>query len=504
MDSEQEPRSHPTMKIRPALPLALLAISMSCLAQEANPFVQKKNEAKAPEPPPGPAFVGILEHILVPPEMIDGWIRQHGMPADATALRAEVQKWVEEGKAALDCTAVATGVKGRWSSNERIQEQIYPTEYMSNGPGVWPLPTAFETRNLGHSARFATEDVDGRTRFSIDADFYEMQGSTAWNHLVNKTRHPDDVFLPVIRTFRLTQNSPASRFQDMDPFGEPQGPTTQRDDRPTFESGRITLMARFDPLPFERKSGLPARLVFARGDVDKQPEKSAQLPENYGVSIFAIRVSHLEFSTWLQQQAPLSVARSAWQFTESLRKNGKAEIVDAANARARVSKRCAIENISETIYPTEWEPMNRTTLLEKWQEPQSQRVDGKQVDGTATRARMKIEAIPGLAGASLATSIETRNTGMTYEIRVLPDEHGVVVDHVFERVQQVGETVCRRIEDQGKWVPDITMPLFSTGRSSTSNRLQPGKWTLISSGVEYTDSGKVDREHCLLMFVKVE
>ena len=117
---------------------------------------------------------------------------------------------------------------------------------------------------------------------------------------------------------------------------------------------------------------------------------------------------------------------------------------------------------------------------------------------------MKIEAIPGLAGASLATAFETRNTGMTYEIRVLPDEHGVVVDHVFERVQQVGETVCRRIEDQGKWVPDITIPLFSTGRSSTSNRLQPGKWTLISSGVEYTDSGKVDREHCLLMFVKVE
>ena len=130
-------------------------------------------------------------------------------------------------------------------------------------------------------------------------------------------------------------------------------------------------------MPFERKSGLPARLVFARGDAEKQPEKSAQLPEDYGVSIAAIRVSHLEFSSWLQQQAPLSVARSAWQFTESLRKNGKAEIVDAANARARVSKGCTIENLSEYIYPTEWEPMNRMTLLEKWQERQSQRVDGK-------------------------------------------------------------------------------------------------------------------------------
>jgi hypothetical protein len=492
------------MKSRTALPFALFAISMSCLAQEANPFVQKKNEAKAPEAPPGPAFVGILEHILVPPDLIDEWIRQHGMPADASALRAEVQKWVEEGKAVLDCSAVATGVKERWSQNERILEQLYPTEYMSNGPGVWPLPTAFEARNLGHSARFATEEADGRTRFSIDADYYEMQGSTAWNHLVNQTRHPDDVFLPVIRTYRLTQKGPTSRTQDVDPFAAPEGPFMQRDDRPTFESGRISLMGRFDPLPFERKSGLPARLVFARGDVENQSEKSAFLPEDYGVSIAAIRVSHLEFSSWLQQQAPLSVPRGAWQFTESLRKIGKAEVVDAANARAKASKACAIENLSEYIYPTEWEPMNRITLLEKWQESKSERVDGKQVDGIATRASMKIEAIPGLAGASLATSFETRNTGMTYEIRVLPDEHGVVVDHIIERVQQVGETVCRRIEDQGNWVPDITMPLFSTGRSSTTNRLQPGKWTLISSGVEYAENGKVDREHCLLMFVKVE
>ena len=56
----------------------------------------------------------------------------------------------------------------------------------------------------------------------------------------------------------------------------------------------------------------------------------------------------------------------------------------------------------------------------------------------------------------------------------------------------------------GQWIPDMKLPLFATNRVTTSCRLKRGKWTLVSSGTEFTGPGKADRDHCLLMFVKVE
>lgn len=492
------------MKSRLILLAALLALPLA--AEEANPFVKKKDEAKKTEPPPGPAFVGILEHVLVPPDLIDAWIKQHGMPADATALRAEVQKWVEEKKASLDCTMMGSGVMGRISSNERILERIYPTEYMEAGAGVWPYATAFETRNLGYTAEFISNAGDGKVRLSVDADFCEMQGSNPWNVIVEKTRQPDDVFMPVIRTYRLLQKGPAIKGKEVvDPFADPQeaSPISMHH-QPSFESDGVHLLARFDPLSVERKRGLPSRLIFARGSAAPEVGKTAPLAEDFAYTVATIRVPHVEFSSWLQSQQPLAVQMGAWSFAETLCKDGKAEVVESAGSRGNVSKHNLLENISEIIYPTEYEPSYQRTVTERWEERERRNVDGKPVEGVATRATVKIDAVPGLAGASTATSFETRNTGMTYELEILPDENGILAKHVLERVIYVGESVHRRIEDQGKWIPDITMPIFSTCRFNTTNRLQPGKWTLIATGPEYAENGKTDREQCLLMFVKVE
>lgn len=498
------------MKTGLILLASLLVLPLA--AEEANPFVKKKDEAKKSMPPPGSAFVGILEHVLAPPDLIDAWIKQHGMPNDATALRAEVQKWVEEKKATLDCTMMGSGVMGRISSNERILEQIYPTEYMEAGAGVWPYATAFETRNLGYTAEFFSNAGDGKVRFSVDADFVELQGSNSWNVIVEKTRQPDDVFMPVIRDYRLKQIGPAINGKpvDVDPFADPQdafpkpAPFSASDFRPSFESDGVHLLARFDPLSVERKRGLPSRLIFARGAATPAVEKTARLAEDFSVSVATIRVPHVEFSSWLQQQPPLAAQGSAWTFAETLCEVGKAEVVESAASRAKLSKSNTLENISEIIYPTEWTPSYQRTVTERWEERENRKVDGKPVEGVATRATVKINAVPGLAGASMATSFETRNTGMTYELQILQDENGVLARHILERVIHVGESVHRRIEDQGKWIPDITMPIFSTCRFNTTNRLSPGKWTLIATGPEYAENGKTDREQCLLMFVKVE
>jgi hypothetical protein len=148
--------------------------------------------------------------------------------------------------------------------------------------------------------------------------------------------------------------------------------------------------------------------------------------------------------------------------------------------------------------------VNRETVLDKWEERQSRKIDGKDVVGVASYINLKIESVPGLAGASIPAAFETRNTGRTYEIAVVPDESGALVQLVVEHVSLVGHSVHRRVEDEGKWVPDVTMPLFSTARINTTTRLTLGEWQLAGAGVSYNEDGKVDRDHCVLTFVKVE
>lgn len=497
------------MKLRPALSLALLAISMSCLAQEANPFVKKKDETKAKETPAGPGFVGVVEHILVPPDLIDDWLRDNPAPIDATAMRVEVQKWVNDGKATLDATVLASGVSGRACTSETILERIYQTENISNGPGVWPCPTGFETRNTGYTQMFRVNPDVSPMRFSVDDELAEMTESHSFHPLVEKTRLQTDVFLPVMRTYRARQGSGA--LQDVDPFEETSdavkqawGPEVFTLWPPVFDAGKVAWLARFDPLPEERKRMAMSRLIFARGEVVAKPEKTKAMPEEFMTSVYTVKIAHKDFSDWVQSRKPSATIQSGWQFVEALRQNGKAEVVDSGTIRCRNSKANIFENISEYIYPTEWEPVNRKTVLDKWEERKNQMVDGKKVDGVASYTSLKTESVPGLAGASIPMAFETRNTGRTYEIVVVPDESGAMLQLILERVTWVGQSVHRRVEDEGKWVPDVTNPLFSTSRINTTTRMTPGVWQLVGAGVNYNEDGKVDREHCLLMFVKVE
>lgn len=503
---ESEPRATHIMKIRPALLSALLAFPMSCIAEEPNPFV-KKTEAKALEEPAGPGFVGVVEHILVPPDLIDDWLRNNAAPTDATALRAQVQKWVNEGKATLDATVLASGVSGRACSSETILEVTYQTDSTSNGPGVWPMPTAFETRNTGYTQMFRVNPDVSPVRFSVEDELVEMTGSNSFHPMVEKTRLESDVFLPVIRSYRSRSSSGDGSSNDVDPFAEPNASTghaVMDDSVPEFESGKVVWLARFDPLPDERKRAAMSRLIFARGEAVEKPEKTKPLPEEFMTSVFTVKIAHKDFSDWVQCQKPSATLHAGWQFVETLRQNGKAEVIDSGNIRCRSAKRNTLENISEYIYPTAFEPMNRKTVLDKWEERKNRMVDGKNVDGVGSYTSLKTESVPGLAGASIPIDFEIRNTGRTYEVVVVPDKSGALVQLILERVSLVGHSVHRRVEDEGKWVPDVTMPLFSTTRINTTTRMTAGEWQLAGAGVNYNEDGTVDRDHCVLTFVKVE
>jgi hypothetical protein len=491
--------------MKTTLPLALLMLATACPAQEANPFV-KKGEAKKEEPPVGPSYVGIIEQILVPPDLIEAWLLKNGIPDDATALRALVQEWIRDGKASCDHTSIGIGVTGKDVTNESILEQIYPTEYAPNGPGVWPLPTSFETRNLGYTVEFKPSGEGGKPFLTASGECVEMLGSTTWHPLMEKTRHPEDVFMPVIRSVRLSEGQWVGNSIPEDPFAE-DGPDPDRRKSvvtPAAKPGAVALVSRIDPLPAERKAGDRSRLVFFRGAVEEEIRKAAPLPPRLHVSYKALNVPHTAFSEWLQGRAPLDVPVSAWSFVESLKGDQAPPLLEAADGIFQSDAAWTLENIRELIYPTEWEPNNETTLMERWEATKEKSEGGKNVVGTGTFGRYKIQAAPGLAGASLPTSFETRNTGVTLEMKVSRGSDDPWIQLNFERVDQVGESVYRRIEDNGNWIPDMKLPLFASNRCHTSCRLERGRWTLISSGTEFNGPGKADRDHCLLMFVKVE
>jgi hypothetical protein len=484
--------------------LVLLTLASTLHAQEPNPFVKKGEAAKA-EVPAGDSFTAVVEHILVPPDAIAEWIRNNSIADDADGLRAAVQQWIDEGKATLDHTHIGTGVAGRKAETGSVVELIYPTEYEPAGPEVWPLATSFETRNTGVSAEFHAHSFREGPRLSMWVDHVAYVGSRAWDILASRTRHPDDVMMP---EFRSTRASWAA-WEDIrqDPFSEKSAtqevPPSVQAPAP-LPDGKYELLSRVDPNLKERQQGLPARLVFLRGEFTTPPKSQVDIRALKHLAYELVEVPHRKFSAWQRSNAPAAIPAGAWQAVEAMRKAGEVSPISCGDGVAQGSAEWLLENINEEIYPTEYMPSYKKKVLSRWQGPHKQREQGQMVEGLGTFERLALESYPGLKGASLGTSFETRNTGMTVGLKPRSDDSGLLVELDAGYVFRLGDTVHRRIEDNGEWIPDCTMPLFASNQFRATCRMTPGQWTLVGTGSRFVGLGKSDPDKCLLFFVKVE
>jgi len=504
MNPELQTRSLTNMK---SSLLVLLALGSPLCAQDPNPFVKKGDTAKT-EAPPGDSFVAVVEHILVPPDNIAEWIRNNSITEDSDGLRAVVQQWIEEGKATLEHTHLATGVAARRTDAGSIVELIYPTEYEPSGGGVWPLATSFETRNTGISVDFDAATFREGPRLSVSVDHVTYTGSRAWDMLSNRTRHADDIFMPGFRSVRAGWGS-FRPFGDarLNPFAETSVPETIPPSVPApapLPGGKYKLLARADPNPTERQQGGATRLVFLRGDfVPPVKSEVVSLPLRH-LAYELLEVRHANFSAWQRSRTPAEIPTGAWGAVEGMRKAGEVTPISCGDGLAQGNAEWLLENICEEIYPTEWAPTYEKTVLRRWQSAHRQKEDGKFTEGLGTFELQRLEANPGINGASLPTSFETRNTGMTLTLKPFRDESGLLVNLSAQYVVRLGDTICRRIEDQGEWIQDITMPLFASNLFTTTCRITPDKWTLVGSGSRFTGLGKSDPGSCLLLFIKVE
>lgn len=508
---EPEPGSVITMKNQLVVVLSLFAIVAPCRAQNAeNPFIKKTEAVKTNETPPGAAFASLVENILVPPELLDDWLREHPMKEDASALRAEVQGWLTEGKAEIAQTAFNLGTAGRKTSNEAIFEQIYPTSFAPNGGGVWALPIGAETRNLGHTRETGVCSMDGVPALWSIGEDVEFDSSNSWQPLIESTRQPGDMFLPTFRSKRNAQFG-TNPSQNVDPFAtkevydkaNPFGKTDPNLPHGiVFKPDLVQLASRFDPVFEGNPRDALTRLIFYRGAI--APAK----PENHPVkadeisrlSVRVLRVPQLAFSSWLQNRSPLAATTEAWDAAEGWRKAGQVSSVGEVSTKIRMGIGSTIENIEEFIYPTEYAPMTETQVIEKWEE--GRKLDGK--DGVAGMSRSRITPWKGMDAASLPTAFEARNLGVTVKALLSTDEQGMLLDYTWERVAHLDNVVHRRIEVEGQWIPDVKFPVMSASRLAAHVRIQPDQWTLVGVQPEFLKTVKTDRDHCLLVFVKVE
>lgn len=487
------------------VPLLSLSIASPCLAEQAaNPFV-KMPEASKPVAVSGASFVSLLEHVLVPPTLLDDWLRIHPLMDDATELRTAVQAWVIEGKAKLDHTALSVGTAGNPSGNDSILEQIYPTEFEAGEAGTWPRPAAFDTRTIGYTLESGASTTDGNPALWAGIEVVERLGSKAWDPLAERTREADDVFIPTFRSSRLGQSTPSKPEEPQasnDPFAEPQA-TPEASQKIVFQPGAVRLAGRLDSSAPGNLSERLSRLIFAKGAIADGTEKAsapAKPPEISHVSFRIVRAPHLAFSTWIQDHDLLAVSADAWKAADGWQRDGKAEILDELTASIREGIESTLENVVEVTYPTEWEPVERTAPGDPAQDGKLPEANGHE----SPEKRPQPASSSGFLNASRPTAFETRNAGTEVRATFSIAESGVTLQYKLERLSHAGDSVHRRIEVDGKWIPDVTMPLFAVNRMQSPTRILPGQWMLVATGSEYLPTGKVDAKHCLLVFVKAE
>lgn len=484
------------MNLRHVLTASLLAISLPCPAAEPNPFLNQEPKKSAPEAS-GDSFVNLTEHLLVPADQLDAWLEKHPLKDDASELRAQVQIWIKDGSARLDQTAISTGTAGREFLNASMWEQTYATEYDPPEIGEWPAPTAFETRNLGYNVSGSAGIEDGAMLLRAKMDYSGMMlPHHAWNELAERTRQPDDVFIPRFRSIKAeraykdaARNEPtADPFATTDTTKLPAGANDLR-----FTPGKTYLASRADDdLPEPNQSNIPelpakpkprdphhlVRLIFFRGNILAAP--SAPSTETYDIrhlSVKLVRVDHRTFSDWLQSNELPKIPDQAWAVIADWQKSGKAETTSDLTAPNQAGSTCTIEDIAEAIYPTEWETGRR-----------SPSADGK----------------PSQPEHSNATAFETRNVGTTLQAEVLSDPKGTILKFGLKRVVEGGKSVHHRILRDGNWKADMTFPIFSTNTWESELRAKRGEWLLVGSGSDIDAKGRLDPSRSVLAFIKLE
>jgi hypothetical protein len=419
--------------------------------QPGDPFLHGGPSTK-PNQPSGPPInvYGLLEYIEVPR---DAWLAYSAAKpsgSDATALRAEVQSWIKAGKAkSIELTCVPTK-SGQRMVIESLIERLYPAKYLQVAPS--PVPSAFEKRNTGLTLEW--EPLADPARPTVDSQLavtiVRLVGNASNTLTEKKITQPGDAGRPQVLTHKATVSI-------------------------SSQSSQPVLVDVITPIDAAGNPRDEVRwLLFFRGAAmpPAKPEKDTSQPANQ-----RLEKSDAQLMLELERLEVSLADLNAWFAAKDLEAgtNGlKAAALDWIRAgRGReFDRRCV---------PA------KSGLRQLWE------------SNSEINYATSYKNDPVVAPAAF----ETRVAGYTVEIEPVlgPDGETVDLSLVPQEVRYRNATIFPQTELNGRSVPAIEQPIFSTMKISTTLFTNLGQPSLLAIGTPANETGEPDPQWRVLTFV---
>jgi hypothetical protein len=458
-----------------------------------DPFLRTKLEPLPGQSASRPVNIyGFVEYIEVPRDLWLSYSMAQPVGSDGTALRAEVQKWIDAGKAKpFELTCIATK-SGSRTVIESIVERRYPIEF--EPIGKTPFPTSFETRNTHFT--FEWEPVCGPDSRTVNSQFVpqitRIAGYTFQTPLQRNLAQPGDVNQPLVANQRATLSITSESNQTVllevaTPFHD-NGKARDEVRQLTFFRAAVVPLT-------EPEKGLPeqiheimegeSRTKMTQKQVDdllNDPSKDpasvrrresvrsqiANTDTRIRARMFMFEIERLEVS--LSDLSSWFAGKDLETATGELRKSalewiraGRGRELDRRTGPVKSGNRHVWEAIFEVRYPTGY------------------------------------EAEPIIS----PSTYETRNTGLTVELEpsLGPDGKIIDVSIVPQDVRHCANAVVHRTEVDGKAVADMEQPVFATMKLSTMISTVMGQYALLGINTPVGEDSNPDPDRRILTFI---
>ncbi|MCW1925541.1 hypothetical protein OKA05_23485 [Luteolibacter arcticus] len=211
----------------------------------------------------------------------------------------------------------------------------------------------------------------------------------------------------------------------------------------------------------------PAADPFKRNPAEEAAAREAFMPRVVSICVETFSLELADAAALYHQKLPDSKVYA--EITARVAK-GQARQESFSVIRARSGERAMVENISEYIYPTEFDHGNAANTTPAPPVPN---------DGTkpALPTPPAAPATPTATAPVLPTSFETRNVGFTLEIEPTIGENDDVID---VRIVPDRVTLAERVK-WGQGVSEAEMPVFETQRMTLATTLLSGQPQLLGT-----------------------
>jgi hypothetical protein len=436
----------------------------------ADPFVRDGKKSAPAAPAPEPEFqanvCALVEYIEVPRDTWFAWAAENPVKGEATALRAEVQKWIAAGKARpVELTCVPTR-SGQRTVIESVVERSLPTSFESATPT--PVPLTFD--GVRSHLTFEAELVVGPDEVTLFSNliprlesFSPLDPAKA-SEAGEPRRHLQKANLSTTST--IDQPILVQVTTPLDEAGKPR------------DESRLLLFYR--PTTFVVKAPpKPAAPAAAEAGKSKPDEKRREKPENSGMlQVDRYELTLADLNAWFAGQSLASATNGLHAAAGEWIKAGRGRVIDRQFGPMISGHRLIYASGQEFRYPSEFSAQDSVLRPD--------RATGALVNPVVS-----------------INQFETRSLGYSIEFEpvVSADRRYINLNIVVSDTRRCSDDVFHRVERNGALFPDVWRPVFALMRVTTSIAVGSGEPALLAIHTPFDEQGRPQPERKVLTFI---